>query len=199
MRYFCGGTEWNSHFPGPVSPFYINDIDPRLMSVTLKWANIIFINALQINKTWMWKPIWKQHSFSGNFNAPGGVVKTYLPVCKAFGRHPSTFFTADVLLGLQRRWSTSKTSGWRSGKDRCSKLTSAPVTSEVVGLIPGQTHSEVVSLIPGQTHSSCDRGRLWQCRFPPTHITNCPILSIELIMSLLTLSSIQYLKKTKNI
>jgi hypothetical protein len=37
-------------------------------------------------------------------------------------------------------------SEWRSGKiDRCSKLTSALVTSDVVGSIPGQTHS------------SCDR------------------------------------------
>jgi hypothetical protein len=41
--------------------------------------------------------------------------------------------------------------------DRCSKLTSAPVTSEVVGSIPGQTRS------------SCDRegDSLWQRRFPP--------------------------------
>jgi hypothetical protein len=41
--------------------------------------------------------------------------------------------------------------------DRCSKLTSAPVTSEVVGSIPGQTHS------------SCDRegDSLRQRRFPP--------------------------------
>jgi hypothetical protein len=41
--------------------------------------------------------------------------------------------------------------------DRCSKLTSAPVTYVVVGSIPGQTHS------------SCDRegDSLWQRRFPP--------------------------------
>jgi hypothetical protein len=73
-------------------------------------------------------------------------------------------------------------SEWCSGtcKINARTLTSAPVTSEV-------------GLIPGQTHSSCDRegdslGH-WQRRFPPglqfppTYITNPPILSIELIMS----------------
>jgi hypothetical protein len=39
---------------------------------------------------------------------------------------------------------------------RCSKLTSAPVTSEVVGSIPGQTHS------------SCDREGDIHCKSPNT-------------------------------
>jgi hypothetical protein len=41
--------------------------------------------------------------------------------------------------------------------DRCSKLISAPITSEVVGSIPGQTHS----LYDREGDSN------WQCRFPP--------------------------------
>jgi hypothetical protein len=46
---------------------------------------------------------------------------------------------------------------WAQCQDRCSKLTSAPVTSEVVGSIPSQTHS------------ICDRegDSLLQRRFPP--------------------------------
>jgi hypothetical protein len=48
----------------------------------------------------------------------------------------------------------SRVAQWQ---DRCSKITSAPVTSEVV------------DSIPGQTHSSCDRegDSLWQRRFLP--------------------------------
>jgi hypothetical protein len=57
--------------------------------------------------------------------------------------------------------------GLSEWQDRCSKLTSAPVTSEAVGAIPGQIHS------------SCDRegDSLRQCRFPPGFLNSKSIES----------------------
>jgi hypothetical protein len=55
--------------------------------------------------------------------------------------------------------------------DRCSKLALALVTSEVVGLIPDQTH-----VIERATLTD-------SIGFLLHYITNRPILSIELIMS----------------
>jgi hypothetical protein len=54
--------------------------------------------------------------------------------------------------------------------DRRSKLTSAHVTSEVVGSIPGQTHS------------SCDRegDSLWQRKFPPGSPVSSSITLVRL-------------------
>jgi hypothetical protein len=63
-------------------------------------------------------------------------------------------------------------------QDRCSKLTSAPVTSEVVGSIPGHVSDRE----PRATLSD-SVGFLRGLRFPPTYITNRPILCMELIMS----------------
>jgi hypothetical protein len=71
-------------------------------------------------------------------------------------------------------------------QDRCSKLTSASFTSEVVGSIPGQTHSSY----DGEGDFRRQRRfLLGGSGFLLHYTTNYPMLSIEQIMSLLTLSS----------
>jgi hypothetical protein len=55
------------------------------------------------------------------------------------------------------------------------------VTSEVVGSIPGQTIPHVIVIEWATLSDSV--GFLRGLRFPPTYITNRPILSMELIIS----------------